>query len=153
MLLADVNVFVYAHRPESPRADEHRHWLEQALAGDEPFGVSEQVLSGFLRIVTNRKIYLEPSPTDLALDFCSAVLEAPAAVRVRPGVRHWSIFEQFCRSLGARGNLVPDAYLAALAVEHGATWITTDHGFARFSGLRWQLPLTGVPPRLPGAPG
>lgn len=142
MLLADVNLFIYAHRPESPRFEEHRAWLEAALTGQEPFGVSEQVLSSFVRIVTSRKVYLEPSPTATALDFCAAVLGAPAAVPVRPGARHWGIFEEFCRHLDARGNLVPDAYLAALALEHGATWVTTDHGFARFPGLRWQLPLS-----------
>lgn len=144
MLLADVNVFVYAHRPESPRSAEHRSWLESVLVGPEPFGVSEQVLSSFVRVVTNRRVYVEPTPTAVALDFCAAVLAAPAVVPVRPGPRHWSIFEQLCRTVDARGNLVPDAYLAALAVEHGATWVTSDRGFARFPGLRWQLPLAGL---------
>ena len=132
MLLADVNAFIYAHRPESPRADEHRAWLEEALTGPEPFGVSELVLSAFLRIVTNHRVYREPSPPPVALSFCAAVLEAPAALPVRPGERHWPIFSGLCRDLGARGNVVPDAYLAALAIEHGATWVTTDRGFARF---------------------
>ncbi len=141
MLLGDVNVFIYAHRPESPRHEEHRAWLSAALAGPEPFGVSEHVLAGFLRIVTNHRVYLDPTPPDAALDFCSAVLAAPAAVSVRPGARHWPIFETLCRTVGARGNLIPDAYLAALALEHGATWVTSDRGFARFPGLRWRLPL------------
>ena len=141
MLLADVNAYIYAHRPESPRADEHRAWLEQALTGPEPFGVSELVLSAFLRIVTNHRVYREPSPPRAALSFCAAVLEAPAALPIRPGERHWPIFSGLCRDLGARGNVVPDAYLAALAIEHGATWVTTDRGFARFPGLRWRTPL------------
>jgi toxin-antitoxin system PIN domain toxin len=76
------------------------------------------------------------------LAFCAAVLDAPSAVPVRPGVRHWPIFAGLCHDVGARGNLVPDAYLAALALEHGATWVTTDRGFARFPGLRWRTPLT-----------
>lgn len=141
MLLGDVNVFIYAHRPESPRAEEHRAWLEAALAADEPFGVSELVLSAFVRIVTHHRIYTEPTPTDVALEFCRAVREAPSTAVVRPGPRHWQIFERLCDEAGARGNLVPDAYLAALAIEHGATWVSSDRGFARFPGLKWQLPL------------
>lgn len=141
MLLADVNVLVYAHRPESPRADEHHAWLSQAVQGPEPFGVSELVLSSFVRIVTHHRIYREPSPTQSALSFCTALLTAPSVVPVRPGARHWAVFADLCDRVGARGNTVPDAYLAALALEHGATWITTDHGFARFPGLRWRLPL------------
>jgi predicted nucleic acid-binding protein len=66
------------------------------------------------------------------------VLAGPGAVRVRPGSRHWGIFSRLCREVGARGNVVPDAFHAALAIEHGATWVTTDRGFARFPGLRWR---------------
>ena len=141
MLLADVNLFIYAHRPESPHHEEHRSWLTEALTGPEPFGVSELVLSAFARIVTNHRIYLEPTSPDGALAFCTAVLEAPAVVRMRPGPRHWDIFSGLCSNVGARGNTVPDAYLAALAIEHGATWITGDRGFARFPGLRWRTPF------------
>lgn len=143
MLLADVNVLVYAHRPESPLHEEFRAWLSAGLTGDEPFGVSELVLSGFLRIVTSHRVYLEPTPPDVALAFCSAVLEAPASIPVRPGPRHWSLFAGLCRAVAARGNVVPDAFHAALAIEHGATWVTTDRGFARFPGLRWSPPLGG----------
>lgn len=138
MLLADVNVLIYAHRPESPRSEETAKWLAEALSGDEPFGISELVLSGFLRIVTNHRVYREPTPPALALEFCDEVLAAPATIPVRAGARHWSIFSALCRRVGARGNLVPDAFHAALAIENGATWITTDRGFARFPGLRWR---------------
>ena len=141
MLLADVNVFLYAHRPESARHDEYRHWLEAALTGVEPFGVSELVLSSFLRIATHHRVYREPTPVDTALAFCRAVVEAPAAVRIRPGPDHWSLFTSLVTTAGVRGNLVPDAYLAALALEHGATWVTTDRGFARYPQLRWTTPL------------
>ena len=140
MLLADVNVFVYAHRPDSPRHDQMRDWLAQVLAGDEPFGVSEAVLASFVRIVTHHRVFRDPTPPEVALEFCAAVLAAPATVPVRPGARHWALFDQLCRTVGARGNIVPDAFLAALAIEQGATWMTTDPGFARFPGLRWQLP-------------
>lgn len=142
MLLADVNVFLYAHRPESPRHDEYRSWLEHALTSVEPFGVSEAVLASFVRIATHSRVYREPTPPDVALAFCDAVLIAPACVSLRPGPRHWSLFASLVRSAGARGNLVPDAYLAALAIEHGATWVTTDRGFARFPALRWRAALS-----------
>lgn len=141
MLLADVNVFLYAHRPESARHDEYRAWLEQGLTGAEPFGVSELVLSSFLRIATHSRVYREPTPVEVALDFCAAVVAAPAAVSIRPGPDHWRLFTTLVRDGGARGNLVPDAYLAALAVETGATWVTTDRGFARYPGLRWTSPV------------
>lgn len=141
MLLADVNVYLYAHRPESPDHDGFHAWLESALGGSEPFGVSEAVLASFVRIATHRRVFLEPTPIDTALAFCDAVLAAPAAVRVQPGPDHWRLFSSCVTSTGARGNAVPDAYLAALAMEQGATWVTTDRGFAHFPGLRWQHPL------------
>lgn len=141
MLLADVNVFIYSHRPESVRHEEYRDWLSNRLAGPEPFGVSELVLSSFVRIVTNHRVYRDPTPPAAALDFCRAVREAPSALAVRPGPRHWDVFTRFVHELQARSNDVPDAYLAAMAVEAGATWVTTDRGFARFPDLRWQTPL------------
>lgn len=141
MQIADVNLFIYAHRPESPRFHEHRRALTGLLHTPEPFGISDLVLSAFLRIVTNHRVYREPTPPETALAFCDAVRSAPAAVAIQPGARHWRIFRRLCADLGARGNTVPDAYLAALAIEHGATWVSTDHGFARFPGLRWRLPL------------
>lgn len=141
MRLADVNIYLYARRRESDRHEEYHSWLEARLSGAEPFGVSELVLSSFLRIVTNHRIYLEPTPPVAAIEFCETVLSAPAAVSLRPGPRHWPIFADLCRRGGARGNLVPDAYLAALAIEHGATLVTVDSGFARYPGLSVEHPL------------
>ena len=63
------------------------------------------------------------------------------AVTLAPGERHWDIFQRLCREANAKGNLIPDAYLAALAIESGAEWITTDRDYARFPGLRWRHPL------------
>ncbi|MGI8752543.1 MAG: type II toxin-antitoxin system VapC family toxin [Acidimicrobiales bacterium] len=141
MLLADVNVYLYAHRRESPHHLDYRRWLEECLGGPQPFGVSEQVLSSVVRIATHHRVYSDPtSPAD-ALAFCDVVRLSPAAVPIRAGERHWSIFAQLCRAAGARGNVVPDAYLAALAIEHGATWVTLDSGFHRFPGLRVRRPF------------
>ena len=141
MLLVDVNVLVHAFRADLPRHEEFRAWLESRLLGVEPVGVSELVLSGVLRIVTNHRVFREPSTPEKALGFCDAVRNAPSAIPVRPGPRHWDIFAGLCRSVRARANLVPDAYHAALAIELGATWVSDDLDFGKFPGLRWTRPL------------
>ncbi len=140
MLIADVNIFVNAHRPESPHHALDAAWLRQALAGAEPIGIADHVLASFVRVVTHRRVFTSPSTLGEALLFCSEVRSAPAAVRVGPGERHWELFTDLCQSVGAKGNAVPDAFLAALALEQGATWVTHDRGFARFPGLRWVIP-------------
>ncbi|MGH7881836.1 MAG: type II toxin-antitoxin system VapC family toxin [Candidatus Dormibacteraceae bacterium] len=141
MLIADVNIYLPAYRKDSPQHEIYRGWLEEQLLGSESFGVSELVLSAFVRIITNHRVYKEPTTPEAALDFCQTVLDAPATVRVQPGERHWSIFHHLCLNLRARANDVPDAYLAALALEREATFITVDRGFRRFPSLRIQSPL------------
>lgn len=141
--LCDVNVLVYAHRKDADRHDLYRQWLEERLASDEAFGTSELVLSGFLRVVTHPRVFRTPTPMKRALEFARVLREGPNVVLVAPGARHWSIFEQLYISSGAKGNLVPDAYLAALAIESGSEWITTDRDYARFPDLRWRHPLDG----------
>ena len=105
------------------------------------FGMSDLALSGFLRIVTHPKVFVDPSPLEVALAFANQVREQPNCVVIVPGERHWSIFNQLIITVGAKGNLVPDAYFAALAIEAGAEWITTDRDYARFPGLKWRHPL------------
>lgn len=141
MILCDVNVLVYAHKEGAERHGEYRAWLEEALNGEEPFGVSDLILSSVLRIVTHPRIFDPPSTWAVAREFVEAVRTAPAAVPVGPGRRHWQIFTGLGERAGVSGNLVPDAYLAALAIESGALWITTDRGFARYDGLRFRHPL------------
>ncbi|MBA3373574.1 MAG: type II toxin-antitoxin system VapC family toxin [Actinomycetota bacterium] len=143
MRCVDVNVLVYAHRPEASNHTRYRSWLDDARTDDEPLGVSSLVLSGFLRVVTHPRIFRDPSPLDIALEFAETVRAAPSALAVVPGARHWAIFARLCRSAEVKGNLLPDAYLAAMAIERGATWYSADRGFARFSGLRWRHPLEG----------
>ena len=142
MLVPDVNVFVNAYRPESEHHAEDLAWLERSLQGTEPVGICEQVLASFVRIVTHRRIFDEPTHPREALEFCEVVRSAPSALRLSPGERHWGIFAALCRDVGARGVVVPDAYLAALALEKSATWVTHDRGFARFPGLRWITPTS-----------
>jgi hypothetical protein len=137
----DVNVLVYAHRRDVADHDRYRAWLEEVILADVPYAVSELVLSGVVRILTNHRIFRFPSVTDEALTFVEYLLAQPNCTPIRPGARHWTIFARLCRESGARGPLVPDAYYAALAIEHGCEWITSDRDFARFKGLRWRHPL------------
>ncbi len=145
MILCDVNVLVYAFRFDTERHDEYRAWLIERLSGPENVGVSDLVFSGFVRVVTHPRVFQRPSRLEDAFEFVEAVRGCPGAVHVTPGPRHWGILRDLCSRAGAKGNLVPDAYLAALAVEWGCEWITTDRDFARFPGLRWSHPLSPLP--------
>jgi toxin-antitoxin system PIN domain toxin len=142
VLAPDVNILVYAHREELPEHGRCAAWLEEVATGDAAFGLFELVLSGFLRIVSHPRVFKTPTPIDVALAFAGELRAQSNCVLVQPGVRHWGIFEGLCRATGAKGNLVADAYLAALAIEAGCEWITTDHDYSRFPGLRWRSPRT-----------
>ena len=144
MILPDVNVLVYAHREECDRHEEYRKWLEAAMRGGAAYGVSDLVLSGCLRILTHPRVFDPPTPAPIAAAFVRQVREHPHAVVISSGPRHWGIFLDLCQKTGARGNLVADAFLAALAIESGSEWITTDGDYARFPGLRWRHPLDPV---------
>ena len=141
MILTDVNVLVYAHREDATDHTAYRKWLEAVLNGDETYGVADVVLSGFVRVVTHPKVFRRPSRLADALEFAEQVRGQSNCVQVRPGTRHWDLFDRLCRESDARGNLVPDAYLAAMAIESGCEWITTDRDYSRFKGLRWRHPL------------
>lgn len=141
MILLDVNVLVYAHREDVERHSEYRAWLESVLEAPEPCGVSELVLSGVLRILTHPKIFNPPSPEKTAFQYVSAIRDHPGSLIVSHGERHWDLFLDLCQRVSARGNLVSDAYHAALAIESGCEWITTDRDYARFPRLTWRHPL------------
>ncbi len=140
MVLIDVNILVYAHRQDVPNHSAWRRWLEGVMQSDEAYGMSDLVLSGFLRVVTHPRVFKTPTPMNQALAFARDVREQPNCLSIDPGARHWDIFTRLCRTAGARGNLVPDAYLAALAIESGCEWVTTDRDYSRFPGLRWRVP-------------
>ena len=137
----DVNVLVYAHRTDAVDHDRYRRYLESLVNGQASFGVVDLVLSGFVRVVTHPRIFKTPTPLDQALGFVTALRARPNAVRVSPGARQWGRFTYLVAVTRARGNLVADAYFAAIAIESGNEWITTDRDYARFPGLRWRHPL------------
>jgi toxin-antitoxin system PIN domain toxin len=141
MMLFDVNVLVYAHRRDLPDHNAYRHWLESIINGSQAYAVNDLILSGFLRIVTNPRVFAFPTPLADATNFAEEVRRQPNAVLIGPSNRHWSIFRNLCKAAGARGNLIPDAFLAALAIDSGSEWITADRDYSRFPGLRWRHPL------------
>ena len=142
MLLPDVNVLIYAHRADSsPDHPRYAEWLTRMATGVEPFALSLPVLVGFVRIVTNARIFGPPSTLDQAFAFLAELSARPNARLVAPGPDHMEIFERVCRDSRATGKLVADAHHAAVAIEHGCTMVSTDADFARFPALRWRHPL------------
>jgi toxin-antitoxin system PIN domain toxin len=141
VILTDVNVLIYAHREDAADHRRFREWMEEMIAGPEAFGVADLILSGFLRVATHPRIFYPPTPLPRAVEFCDFLRNQPNAVPIAPGERHWEIFTNLCSSARTVGNLVPDAYLAALAIESGSEWITTDRDYSRFPGLRWRHPF------------
>lgn len=141
MVLPDINVLIYAHRADAPEHGAFAAWLRRLAIGSAPFALSSWTLGGFLRVVTNPKIFDEPTPPDVAVEFCSRLVRRPRAVMVQPGARHWEILVDLVARTGIRGALVSDAHLAALAIERGCELATTDGDFARFPELRWRHPL------------
>lgn len=140
MILPDVNVLIYAFRADAAHHQACKAWLDHVVANDTQFGMSTLVMSAVIRITTNARIFKEPSMIDEAIGFCGDILGQPHCERVEPSGRHWAIFTRLCAEADTRGARVTDAWFAALAIEHGCTWITYDRDYARFPGLDWQLP-------------
>ena len=140
MMLPDVNVLINAFRKDVPQHGLCRAWLADVVLGDARFGLSARVLSAVVRIVTNPRVFKTPSSIEETFKFCGELLGQPHCQIVEPGERHWDIFRGLCIATDTRGARVTDAWFAALAIEWGCEWITLDRDFARFPGLRWQVP-------------
>jgi toxin-antitoxin system PIN domain toxin len=138
--VVDVNVLILAHREDVDRHVLWRGWLDSVRDADEVVGLPGHSIAGFVRIVTNVRAFSRPSTIDEAIGFVDALLDSTAVRRTEPGPRHWTLFSDLCRRASATGKLVPDAWLAALAIENRATLITADRGFARYPGLKWRDP-------------
>lgn len=147
MILPDVNVLVYAFRREAVDHDRYASWLSAALTRSE-LALVESVLLGVTRIVTSSRIMADPAPTSVALRFVEALLAAPRARQLAPTAATWVRLRAIVsRDEQVRGPLVPDAWLAALALSHGCRLATADRGFARFEGLDWFVPVEPVAER------
>lgn len=143
MIMPDVNVLVYAHRPDSAEHQRVRQWLESILKDSTPYAVTDLALSGFLRVVTHPRIFANPTPLPLALDFVRQIRDQTRCRVIAPGARRWQIFSELCKSQAAAGSLISDYRHAAVAIEFGCEWITTDRDYRKIPGLRWRHPLTG----------
>lgn len=141
MRLLDVNLLLYALDETSPRHDRARPWLEQTLSGRETVALPWTVLLAFVRLSTRAVVFTNPLTADEALDLVDAWLALPSVTVVHPGRRHAAVLRELLADVGAAGNLVTDAHLAALAVEHGAELCSCDADFSRFPGVRWVDPL------------
>jgi toxin-antitoxin system PIN domain toxin len=142
VFLLDVNILVYAYRPEqSAIARSARGWLDNTMAAGESLAVTSEILAAVVRIVTDQRIFDRPAPPREAIGFAEALINAPMTRLVVPSSRHWPTFTTLVNDLRLKGNDVPDAFLAALAIDHNARLVTTDRGFRRFPGLRLVDPL------------
>lgn len=145
MLMPDVNVLVHAHRADLDAHDAYRGWLDDVVNGPEPFGLSLLVAVGFVRVVTNGRIFDDPTPVPQALAVIDVLASHPGCRLSFLSADHWKRVADLCRATSATGKLVADAQHAAVAMAEGATWVTRDTDFSRFEehGLRWKhLDLT-----------
>jgi toxin-antitoxin system PIN domain toxin len=144
--LVDANVLLYAVNASEPRHREARDWLDGELSSGRPVGFSWIVLLAFVRLTTRSGLFPSPLSLDDALEIVRAWLDQPLAVVLEPTTRHLDVLAGLLRQTGSGGNLVNDAHLAALAVEHDATVVTYDGDFARFDGVRWTTPAAAAEP-------
>lgn len=140
MMIVDANVLIYAVNEDAPHHRVARKWLDDALAGTEPVGLSWTVLLAFLRLTTRPGLFPRPLTVEEAAGVVESWLERSAAVTVEPTTRHLSILRGLLGGLGTGANLVGDAHLAALALEHGAEIVSYDADFGRFEGVRSRRP-------------
>lgn len=144
MIIPDVNVLIGSFREDDPRFAALANWLASAVAAPEALAVTDSVCAGYVRIVTHPRVFPEPTSLERALAQMSRLRAQAGVMVVGPTPRHWEVLSSLCRAAGARGGHVSDAQHAAVAIEHGATFVTLDRGFGRFPGLRWRSPLDGA---------
>jgi toxin-antitoxin system PIN domain toxin len=140
MILPDVNVLIYAFRQDAPQHALCRPWLENVVEGNARFGMSLLALSAVIRVTTTPRTYKVPSTLEEGFRYSEYLLGQPNCQIVEPGERHWDIFQRLCLETDTRGPRVTDAWFAALAIEWGCEWVTFDRDYARFPGLKWQVP-------------
>lgn len=141
MILVDANLLLYAEDGLSPKNEAARGWWDDALSGSAPVCLCWPVLSAFVRISTNPRVFERPLSLEQACARVQSWLDQPCTRLVHPTQRHWEVFQDLLLRGKAAGNLVTDAHLAALAIEHGCKLYSTDRDFSRFPGLQWVNPL------------
>ena len=141
MILVDANILLYAEDRSSPRHAPAREWWDNQLSGKTPVCLCWTVVGAYIRIGTNPRVFEHPLSLDQALSRVQNWLDQPCARIVQPTERHWIVFRKMLTEGQAVANLVSDAHLAALAVEHGCVLMSTDADFSRFPGVKWTNPL------------
>lgn len=140
MNLVDANVLLYAVNTDAAHHDRARRWLDSALSGEDTVAFSWIVLLAFVRLSTKVALFPSPLRVEDAMDRVDAWLAAGPAVVVGPTAGHAGVVRQLLRDIGTGGNLVNDAHLASLAIEHRCGIVSFDNDFSRFDGVRWSAP-------------
>ncbi|MBI2336357.1 MAG: PIN domain-containing protein [Deltaproteobacteria bacterium] len=141
MILLDINFLIYAHRSDSPHHAQALKKLKELAQTGAPLGLTSFTMVGFLRIVTNHRIFKEPTSFNQAIAFIDTIFNLPQAHRLEPQERYWDILKAAIRDTASTANLISDAHLATVATEHGASILTMDADFRRFKGinvLKWS---------------
>lgn len=141
MILVDANILLYAEDNRSEHHEAARAWWDEQLSGSDPIAMCWPVLTAFLRIGTNPRLHQRPLTLREAVERVQSWLDQPCARVIQTTDQHWPLFQQMLRAGNATANLVSDAHLAALAVEHNCVLHSTDTDFARFRGLKWKNPI------------
>jgi toxin-antitoxin system PIN domain toxin len=141
MILPDANLLLYAEDSLSEHHTAARTWWDTQLSNTEIVGLCWPVLTAFIRIGTNARLQRRSLTLKEAVERVQSWLDQPCIRILQPTEQHWAIFQQMLRAGNATANLVSDAHLAALAVEHNCVLQSTDQDFARFRGLKWKNPI------------
>lgn len=143
MIFVDANILLYAEDSTSRHHELARQWWDAQLSNSEPVGLSWPVLNAFIRVGTNTRLHQRPLTVHEAVDRVQSWLDQPCVRILQPTDRHWGIFQSLLVQGNAVANLVSDAHLAALAIEHNCVLQSSDADFSRFPGLKWSNPLAG----------
>lgn len=141
MIVPDINLLVYAYDNDAPKHEAAQAWWENLLSGTEPVGMPWVVIVGFIRRVTDPRVITPPATPAQAAGYVQEWLDYDHINLLEPGAGHLALLQQNLDAAGIGGNLVPDAHIAALAMEHGAAAHTGDADFGRFPGVQWHNPL------------
>ena len=141
MIVPDVNLLVYAYSDGTPFHDAARRWWEGVVNGMEQVGLAWAVISGFLRVMTHPGLLTPPMAPAQAIGYVRDWLRYDHIITINPGEKHLRLLQRNLDAAGTGGNLVPDAHIAALAMEYGAEVHSNDSDFSRFPGLQWHNPL------------
>lgn len=141
MIVVDLNILLYAVNRDAPEHERARSWWEQAVNGDEPVGLPWVVVLGFLRLSTSSRVFPRPLTPRAAVARVDAWLGRETVRLMREKDDHWATLKPIIEATGTAANLTTDAHLAALAMSHDAVLMSSDTGFARVRGLRWENPL------------